>query len=71
MVYEVVANMTRIPISKLNQNDMEGLLNLEDSLNSSVIGQEQAVKKISKAIRRNRIGIKDPNRPIGYFIFLG
>tara|TARA_B110000503_G_C7173291_1_gene425581 strand:+ start:14718 stop:16727 length:2010 start_codon:yes stop_codon:yes gene_type:complete len=71
MVYEVVANMTRIPISKLNQNDMEGLLNLEDSLNSSVIGQEQAVKKISKAIRRNRIGIKDPNRPIGSFIFLG
>tara|TARA_R110000772_G_scaffold73490_1_gene160743 strand:- start:284 stop:2293 length:2010 start_codon:yes stop_codon:yes gene_type:complete len=71
MVYEVVANMTKIPISKLNQNDMEGLLNLEDSLNSSVIGQEQAVKKISKAIRRNRIGIKDPNRPIGSFIFLG
>tara|TARA_R110000803_G_scaffold76869_3_gene141656 strand:- start:1006 stop:3015 length:2010 start_codon:yes stop_codon:yes gene_type:complete len=71
MVYEVVANMTKIPMSKLNQNDMEGLLKLEDSLNSSVIGQEQAVKKISKAIRRNRVGIKDPNRPIGSFIFLG
>ena len=71
MVYDVVANMTKIPVSKLNQNEMEGLLNLEESLNQSVIGQEQAVKKISKAIRRNRVGIKDPNRPIGSFIFLG
>jgi ATP-dependent Clp protease ATP-binding subunit ClpC len=71
MVYEVVANMTKIPVSKLNQNEMEGLLGLEESLNKSVIGQESAVKKISKAIRRNRVGIKDPNRPIGSFIFLG
>tara|TARA_R110000803_G_scaffold81127_1_gene147044 strand:+ start:2596 stop:4614 length:2019 start_codon:yes stop_codon:yes gene_type:complete len=71
MVYEVVANMTRIPVSKLNQNEMEGLLDLENSLNKSVIGQEQAVNKISKAIRRNRVGIKDPSRPIGSFIFLG
>ena len=71
MVYEVVANMTKIPVSKLNQNEMEGLLGLEDSLNKAVIGQESAVKKISKAIRRNRVGIKDPNRPIGSFIFLG
>ena len=71
MVYEVVANMTRIPVSKLNQNEMEGLLDLESSLNKSVIGQEQAVNKISKAIRRNRVGIKDPSRPIGSFIFLG
>ena len=71
MVYEVVANMTKIPVSKLNQNEMEGLLGLEENLNKSVIGQEPAVKKISKAIRRNRVGIKDPNRPIGSFIFLG
>ena len=71
MVYEVVANMTKIPVSKLNQNEMEGLLDLETNLNTSVIGQEVAVKKISKAIRRNRVGIKDPNRPIGSFIFLG
>ena len=71
MVYEVVANMTKIPVSKLNQNEMEGLLGLEESLNQSVIGQESAVKKISKAIRRNRVGIKDPSRPIGSFIFLG
>lgn len=71
MVYEVVANMTKIPVSKLNQNEMEGLLDLEKNLNKSVIGQEHAVKKISKAIRRNRVGIKDPSRPIGSFIFLG
>ena len=71
MVYSVVATMTKIPVSKLNNDDKESLLNLEDSLNSSVIGQELAVEKISKAIRRNRVGIKDPNRPIGSFIFLG
>ena len=71
MVYEVVANMTKIPVSKLNQNEMEGLLSLEENLNKAVIGQESAVKKIAKSIRRNRVGIKDPNRPIGSFIFLG
>jgi len=71
MVYDVVADMTKIPVTKLNQNEMEGLLDLESSLNESVIGQEQAVNKISKAIRRNRVGIKDPSRPIGSFIFLG
>ena len=71
MVYEVVSNMTKIPVSKLNQNDMDGLLSLENQLNQAVIGQEQAVQKIAKAIRRNRVGIKDPNRPIGSFIFLG
>ena len=71
MVYDVVANMTKIPVSKLNQNEMDGLLELENNLNKTVIGQEPAVKKIAKAIRRNRVGIKDPNRPIGSFIFLG
>jgi ATP-dependent Clp protease ATP-binding subunit ClpC len=71
MVYEVVANMTKIPVSKLTTDEVESLLGLENNLNKSVIGQEDAVKKISKAIRRNRVGIKDPNRPIGSFIFLG
>jgi ATP-dependent Clp protease ATP-binding subunit ClpC len=71
MVYEVVATMTKIPVNKLNTDDKESLLNLEENLTKSVIGQENAVKKISKAIRRNRVGIKDPNRPIGSFIFLG
>ena len=63
--------MTKIPVSKLTTDEVESLLGLEDNLNKSVIGQEDAVKKISKAIRRNRVGIKDPNRPIGSFIFLG
>jgi len=71
MVYEVVATMTKIPVNKLNTDDKESLLNLEENLSKSVIGQETAVEKISKAIRRNRVGIKDPNRPIGSFIFLG
>jgi ATP-dependent Clp protease ATP-binding subunit ClpC len=63
--------MTKIPVSKINIDEKNSLVNLEDSLNGSVIGQDEAVKKISKAIRRNRVGIKDPNRPIGSFIFLG
>ncbi len=71
MVFEVVSLMTKIPLSRLTTDDKESLLDLETNLNSSVIGQEDAVKTISKAIRRNRVGIKDPNRPIGSFIFLG
>lgn len=71
LIYEVVSKMTKIPVSKINIDEKNSLINLEDSLNSTVIGQEDAVKKISKAIRRNRIGIKDPNKPIGSFIFLG
>jgi len=71
LIYEVVSNMTKIPISKINIDERNSLINLEDSLNKSVIGQSEAVNKISKSIRRNRVGIKDPNRPIGSFIFLG
>jgi len=71
LIYEVVSNMTKIPVNKINIDEKNSLVNLEDSLNSNVIGQEEAVKKISKSIRRNRVGIKDPNRPIGSFIFLG
>ena len=71
LIYEVVSNMTKIPVNKINIDEKNSLVNLEDSLNDYVIGQEEAVKKISKAIRRNRVGIKDPNRPIGSFIFLG
>jgi ATP-dependent Clp protease ATP-binding subunit ClpC len=71
LIYEVVSNMTKIPISKINLDEKNSLVNLEKSLNGTVIGQEDAVKKVSKAIRRNRVGIKDPNRPIGSFIFLG
>lgn len=71
MVFEVVSHMTKIPLSRLTTDDKESLLDLEANLNSSVIGQGEAVKTISKAIRRNRVGIKDPSRPIGSFIFLG
>jgi ATP-dependent Clp protease ATP-binding subunit ClpC len=71
MVYEVVASMTKIPVTKLTQSESESLLNLEENLQNSVIGQNEAVTKIAKAIRRNRVGIKEPNKPIGSFIFLG
>jgi ATP-dependent Clp protease ATP-binding subunit ClpC len=71
VVYEVVSNMTKIPISKINLDEKQSLLDLHNNLNSKVIGQDDAVLKISKSIRRNRIGIKDPNKPIGSFIFLG
>jgi ATP-dependent Clp protease ATP-binding subunit ClpC len=71
LVYEVVSNMTKIPISNINLDERNNLINLNDNLNSKVIGQDEAVNKITKAIRRNRMGIKDPNKPIGSFIFLG
>lgn len=71
LVYEVVSNMTKIPISKLNTDESKALSNLEDILGSKVVGQKEAVSKIAKSIRRNRLGIKDPNKPIGSFIFLG
>ncbi len=71
VIYEVVSNMTKIPISNINVDERNSLISLNSNLNSKVIGQEIAVNKISKAIRRNRMGIKDPNKPIGSFIFLG
>jgi ATP-dependent Clp protease ATP-binding subunit ClpC len=71
LVYEVVSNMTKIPISKLNSDETKLLSGLTDTLSKKVIGQSEAVIKISKSIRRNRLGIKDPNKPIGSFIFLG
>ena len=71
LVYEVVSNMTKIPVSKLSVDDVKTLLNLENIIGDKIIGQEDAVKRIAKSIRRNRLGIKDPNRPIGSFIFLG
>lgn len=71
LVYEVVSNMTKIPISKLTLDETTSLINLDDVLNNKVIGQQEAINKIAKSIRRNRIGIKDPNKPIASFIFLG
>jgi ATP-dependent Clp protease ATP-binding subunit ClpC len=70
-VYDVVSTMTNIPITKMNVDDNKALLNLDKTLIDKVIGQNNAVVKIAKSIKRNRLGIKDPNRPIGSFIFLG
>jgi len=69
LVYEVVSNMTKIPVNKITIDETKSLVGLEQTLNELVIGQSEAVGKISKAIRRNRVGIKDPNKPIGSFIF--
>ncbi len=70
-VYNVVSTMTKIPVSKMTIDDTNALVSMDGTLKSKVIGQDEAVEKIVKSIRRNRIGIKDPNRPIGSFIFLG
>ncbi|WP_338752587.1 ATP-dependent protease ATP-binding subunit ClpC [Bacillus sp. FJAT-52991] len=67
----VVSSWTGIPVSKLAQTETEKLLKLEEILHSRLIGQEEAVKAVSKAVRRARAGLKDPKRPIGSFIFLG
>jgi ATP-dependent Clp protease ATP-binding subunit ClpC len=71
LVYDVVSNMTKIPITKLTSDETKSLSKLSETLSSKVIGQSEAVTKIAKSIRRNRLGIKDPNKPIGSFIFLG
>ena len=70
-VAEVVATMTGVPVTKLTEGESEKLLKLEDTLHARVIGQHDAVVAISKAIRRARVGLKSPNRPIGSFIFCG
>ena len=70
-IAEIVSKWTKIPVSKLMQGEMEKLLHLEDHLHERVVGQDEAVKAVSDAIIRARAGIKDPNRPIGSFIFLG
>lgn len=70
-VAEVVAMMTGIPVQRIAQNESDRLINMEVELAGSVIGQDEAIKKVVKAIRRNRAGLKDPNKPIGTFIFLG
>ncbi len=70
-VAEVIATMTGIPVTKLTEGESERLLKLEETLHARVIGQNDAVVAISKAIRRARVGLKSPNRPIGSFIFCG
>ena len=70
-VYDVVSNMTKIPVNKMSVDDTKALLNLDKHIVGTVIGQDAAVIKVAKSIKRNRLGIKDPNRPIGSFVFLG
>ena len=70
-VAEVVAMMTGVPVQRIAKSESEKLLRMADELQGSVIGQDDAIVKIAKAIRRNRAGLKDPNKPIGTFIFLG
>lgn len=71
IVAEVVASWTGIPVTKLGETETDKLLNMESLLHKRVIGQEEAVKAVSLAVRRARAGLKDPKRPIGSFIFLG
>jgi ATP-dependent Clp protease ATP-binding subunit ClpB len=70
-IAEVVSRWTGIPLAKMLQSEREKLLNLEDELHRRVVGQQEAIEAIADAVRRNRAGLQDPNRPIGSFIFLG
>ena len=70
-IAEVISSWTNIPVKRLTQDENEKLKNLEDELHKRVIGQDEAVSAVAKAIRRGRLGLKDPNRPIGTFLFLG
>lgn len=70
-IAEVVAMMTGVPVQRVAQSESTRLLGMADELKSKVIGQDEAIDKIVKSIQRNRVGLKDPNRPIGTFMFLG
>jgi ATP-dependent Clp protease ATP-binding subunit ClpB len=70
-IAEVVAKWTGIPVTKMLQSDREKLLKLEDELHKKVVGQQEAIQAVSDAVRRNRAGLQDQNRPIGSFLFLG
>ncbi len=70
-IAEVISMWTKIPVKQLEQKEQQRLLHLEETLHERVIGQDEAVKAVSKAVKRGRVGLKDPNRPIGSFLFLG
>ena len=70
-IADVVSAWTKIPVSRLQESEGERLRNLERTLHKRVIGQEEAVSAVAKAVRRGRVGLKDPRRPIGSFLFLG
>ncbi|MEO0733435.1 MAG: ATP-dependent Clp protease ATP-binding subunit [Bacteroidota bacterium] len=70
-IAEVVSMMTGIPVRRVAQNESKKLVNMESDLQGHIIGQDEAITKVTKAIQRNRVGLKDPKKPIGTFIFLG
>ena len=70
-IADIVSSWTNIPVRKLTEDDADRLRNLEDELRRRVLGQDEAVTAVAKAIRRGRLGLKDPKRPAGSFIFLG
>ncbi len=70
-IAKVVSNWTGVPVSKMTMEESQRLLNLEDTLHKKVIGQNQAVEAVSNAVRRARVGLKDPQKPVGTFIFVG
>lgn len=70
-IAEIVSGWTKVPVSRLTEEESERLLRLEDELHNRLVGQNEAVSAVSRAIRRGRVGLKDPKRPIGSFIFLG
>src|SRR5205085_9858016 len=70
-VAEVVAKWTGIPVSKMLEGEMHKLVTMEERLGQRVIGQEEALAAVANAVRRARVGLQDPNRPVGSFIFLG
>ena len=70
-IADVVALWTKIPVKKITENDSQRLSNLEKVLHERVVGQQEAVSAVARAIRRGRVGLKDPKRPIGSFLFLG
>lgn len=70
-IAQIVAAWTGVPVSKITEDESQRLIHLEDILHNRVVGQNEAVKSVSRAVRRARAGLKDPNRPIGSFIFLG
>ncbi len=71
IIAEVISSMTGIPLTRMGRDEAKRLLNLEDELHKKVISQDEAVKAVARAVRRSRSGLKDPNRPMGSFIFVG
>lgn len=70
-IREVISNLTKIPVTKITEDENEKLINLENNLGKRVVGQEEAIKSIAKAVKRSRVGINDPNKPLCSFLFLG